>query len=84
MSNGYRPRCTRQHPGRDETIISIARLQELERKERGHDDYLEAIRRWARVDPLGDMHTDGQRGYRQAIMDLSRMIVDAGARRMQA
>lgn len=80
MSTGYKPRCTRQHPGRAEVIISVARLQELERKERGHDDYLEAIRKASTRFAAERLAIPG---YGECLRDLSQAIVNAAARRMQ-
>lgn len=75
MSTGYRPRCNRDHPGRSEVIIGTRRLAELEAKERSHDDYLAAVRQWHQRAPKA-----GE--YRQAVLDLSQLIVDTAARRM--
>jgi hypothetical protein len=68
--------CHRPHPDKGEVIIRADRLDELERKERAHDDYLTALRRLRATAP------QGQAGYRQAMMDMARYITDAAARRL--
>lgn len=70
----YRPHCNRPHPSRGETIISTRRLDELEAKERAHDDYLGAIR---------DVRLrSGGPEYRRALHDLASAIVELTSRRM--
>lgn len=68
---------------KDETIISIHRLEELEKKERSHDAYLWATRRMAdRVRSIQanvGIGTSGEfsDGYTQGLTDFARLVVEA-------
>lgn len=80
--------CNRPHPGRGETIVSLATLDDLRMRARAHDDYLVAIRtaRWRTLDTgaPATMGPDELRGYRQCLIDMATAIVKAQADRMEA
>ena len=83
--SGYTPRCNRPHPQRGETIVTTHRLDELERKERAHDDYLHGVRtvRLRGLDVGDGRMTDQYReGYRRALVDLAEAIIKAQAQRV--
>lgn len=80
----YRYHCNRPHPNRGETIINNHRLDELLRKERAHDDYLEAIRAVRFTGRyVGQIHGQAHGdGYRQAMIDLADAVVRVTASRL--
>ena len=78
--------CNRPHPGRGETIVSVAMLDDLQSKARAHDDYLAGIRtaRWNTLDTGAPptMSPEMMRGYRQCLHDMAEAILKAQAERM--
>lgn len=85
MSAAYRPHCNRRHVERGETVVTTHRLDELERKERAHDDYLHGVRtvRLRGLDVGDGRWVDQYRaGYGRALVDLAEAIVRAQAQRV--
>ena len=71
------------------TLVKVEekRLLQLEKKERAHDDYLEAMRRlreasaWAALRDEGVAVVGFSRGYAGALRDLTQFIVDVANER---